>query len=167
MHHRIHTLLVAALAVGASACTGYTGVKGSKKLSELDADERKEVCENSAAHTKEEIGEETIKRYGCVLASVLASGGGVPECEAAVDICVMDATIESNDTCDVDGDVDCDATIEEYEACGDENIAGLKVFYQTFTCEAAINGSVMAPEAGPECQALAKKCPGLFSTMGE
>lgn len=171
MHHRIHTLLAATLLVGVSACTGYTGVKGSKTIGELTTDERKEVCENSAAHFEEEIGAERVKRFACVTTaaiSVALAGGGVPECEAAVDLCLMEATTDDGmTTCNVDGATSCEATIEEYEACGDEQIAGLKTFYDAYTCEAAINGTAMAPAAGPECQALSKKCPEIFSGMGE
>ena len=172
MHQRLSTVLVAALTVSLAACTGFTGVKGSKKISELSADERKEVCENSAAHFEEEIGAERIKRFGCVTASAISvalSGGGVPECEAAVDLCLMMATTDGGTTtCDVDGDPSCEATIEEYEACAEENIASLRAFYDGYTCEVALSGSGgEMPAAGPECMALAQKCPGLFSNQGE
>jgi hypothetical protein len=171
MLHRLSTVFVALLAIGASSCTGYTGIKGSKKLSELDTSERKEVCENSQAHFEEEIGEDRVKNFACVTGAVLSvalSGGGVPECEAAVDLCLMEPAMTTTSTCDVDGATSCEATIEEYEACGDENIAALRTFYDGYTCEVALSGSGgQAPTAGPECQALAKKCPELFTTQGE
>lgn len=170
MNHRLHTVLVAALVVGASACTGFTGIKGSKKISELSADERKEACENTAAHFEEELGADTIKRAACVAGGVTAAlfaGGGVPECEAAVDLCLMEATTEET-KCNVDGAPSCEATIEEYEACMDEQIAGLRAFYDGYTCEAALSGSAgEQPMAGPECMALSQKCPGLFTNQGE
>lgn len=171
MHHRLSLVVVTALVATASACTGPTGIKGSKKISELSADERKEACENAAAYFEAEVGVERIQRTLCVATSVgpvLLSGGGVAECEAAVDLCLMNPPMESGTTtCVFDNDQSCEATIEEWETCYDDQIAAIIKVNDATTCEAAINGTIPEPDYGANCMALAQKCPGLFSNQGE
>ena len=167
----IRITLIAALLVPAAACTGPTGLKGSKQLNELDAGEREEACENIGDYFDKEVGEERMKKLACVFSAattVAFGGGGVPECEIAYDSCLMEPLTQTDDGCGVSDETSCTATVEEYEACLEEQAEGFVTLIDGLSCAAVLEGGASPiPEAGPECTALASKCPGFFSAGGE
>jgi hypothetical protein len=160
--------LCAALLLPTVACTGPTGLPGGKQLNELDADDRQKACENIQEYYDKEVDDDTAKRYACIFATILATD--VDSCEVAYEACLMEPLMENtdDDSCAVTDETTCTATVEEYEACLDEQIAAFKDVSASFSCEASINGSFMIQtEPGPDCKALADTCPGFFGGGGE
>jgi len=160
--------LIAALILPTVACKGPTGVKGDKQLNELSEDEKKTACENIEEYFDEEVGDERLLRFSCTFAA--AFSGSEAECDLAFDACVAEGKVmsEEGDGCVVDDEIVCEATVEEYEACLDEQIEATIEFIDGFSCAAIFSGDsgATSPETGPLCTELAQKCPGLFSGGG-
>ncbi len=162
--------LLSALLLPMAACKGPTGVSGDKQLSELSEDEKKTACENISEYYDKEVGDERLVRFACTFTAAFTSSEA--ECDVAFEACVAEGMVtESEDSCVVEGDVACDATVEEYEACLDEQIEATVEFIDSFSCAAIFNesgeGSGLGPETGELCTALAQKCPGLFASGSE
>ncbi len=168
--------LISALILPVVACKGPTGVSGDKQLSELSEDEKKTACENIGDYYDKEVGEERLVRFGCIFKGAFnPEVTNEAECDLSLDACVAAGEVtvsEDDDSCVVDGDIACDATVEEYEACLDEQVEATVEFIDSFTCAAIYGeggggGGSLSPETGPLCTALAQKCPGLFSSASE
>lgn len=166
MTHRLPRLLaaIALTALTAAACS-ITGINGNKKISELDADERVQACENTREYYEKKISEDDAKHVGCVTAGVLAAsfgGGDVSICTGAYDEC-MAKPVEQNeqDACEPGDDSTCDATISDYEDCLEEQVEEYKDLIDRYTCATGLDGSVsIEQEAGPACKAFYEQCPG-------
>lgn len=165
--------LISALILPAVACKGPTGVSGDKQLSELNEEEQKTACENIDDYFDKEVGDERLVRFACIFTAAFnPEVTNEAECDLSLDACLAAGEVmvsEEEDSCVVDGDIACDATVEEYEACLDEQIEATVEFIDSFTCAAIYGGGegTTSPETGPLCTALAQKCPGLFSSASE
>lgn len=170
MRNLARLFLISALLLPMAACKGPTGVKGDKQLSELSEDEKKTACENISDYYDKEVGDERLVRFACTFTAAFTSSEA--ECDVALEACIAEGMVsESEDSCVVDGEVACDATVEEYEACLDEQIEATVEFIDSFSCAAIFGEGGDSPGVGPEtgelCTALAQKCPGLFSAASE
>jgi len=154
--------LIAALSLPVVACTGPSGIKGSKQLNELDASERTEACENLDDYYDTEVSEERVRKFVCIFSTILAQD--VAECEVAYEACLMEPLMMAeDDSCLVTEPLTCTATVEEMEACFDEQIRDFITLTDMISCQALFAGTVeLDPPAGPECSALAQKCPDLY-----
>jgi len=162
--------LIAALILPVVACKGPTGVSGDKQLNELSEEEKKTACENIGEYTEEEIGDDRLLRFSCSFTAALTASEA--ECDLAFDACVAEGKIMSEqESCDVDRELVCEATVEEYEACLDEQIAATIELIDGFSCAAIFasegEGGGALPEVGPLCTDLAQRCPGLFTAGTE
>ncbi|MEZ4385841.1 MAG: hypothetical protein R3A79_31270 [Nannocystaceae bacterium] len=163
MRNLIRIILGAALLVPTVAC-GPTGLSGGKQLNELDADDRQKACENLEDYYAKEIDEDTEHRFACAFVALFTTS--VDECEVAYEGCLSQPlmTEETDENaCEVTDETNCTATVAEYEDCVDEQIADLRDFADSFSCQAAVNGEItLDAEPGPACKAVAEKCPGFF-----
>ncbi len=150
-------LWISVIALPIVACTGPTGLPGSKQLDELDADERAEACENLADYFDEGIGEERRKKRFCI--HVGAQYGDVAECEVAYETCLMEP-YSSEVSCALSGPTSCTATVEELEACFAEEIDTTIAFIDGLTCQAVLDGVEYDAFGGPACLTFEQKCPG-------
>ncbi len=176
MRTLLRLTLLSALILPAVACKGPTGLKGDKKLNELSDDEKKSGCESLVEYSDKKISEDDYKRFACTSVAIfdVAFGGTEESCNTAFDQCLQDVTTNEDDTetsCELEGDITCTATVEEYEACVDERIELTLELINSFSCAKLVE---MAGDPPPEeeeddslCSALAQKCPGLFSSEGE
>ncbi len=167
--------LLSALILPAVACKGPTGLNADKNLNDLSADEKKSGCESLVEYSEKKISEDDVKRLACITVAVLdvAFGGSEESCNSTYDQCLQEATAtqDGNTSCELEGDITCTATVEEYEACVDERIDATLELIKSFSCAELVkmSGEEPAPEGEDEslCSALAQKCPGLFSSEGE
>ncbi|HFE44373.1 MAG TPA: hypothetical protein ENJ18_02620 [Nannocystis exedens] len=164
--------LLSALILPAAACKGPTGLKADKKLNELSDDEKKSACENLVDYTDKKISEDDVKAAACITVAIfdVTFGGTEESCNSAYDQCLQEATSEPGETsCEIEGDITCTATVEEYEACFDERIDATLELIKSFSCAELVMPSSEPPaeETDSLCSALAQKCPGLFSSGSE
>jgi len=163
--------------VGCSSDVTFTsGVDKTKKVSEVTPDEAQTLCENAAA-TAQDFAE-SVKDDLCVFVGAITGafagglGGGDPVvlCEAAVADC-KSQELEPVDTTDCNAEAqiaNCDATIEEIEACYNDSLEATTTALAAIgsqSCSDLLTGAepnisvdVSAPAS---CTALQQKCPGL------
>jgi hypothetical protein len=154
-------LSVAIFSLGLAACGGDGGsqVDGSKKMTDLTAAEKTQLCDEgkdeAASHA------DAVKKLGCYLASAISG-----TCtEADVQTCLAQPDSEpDSETCHVDVTAACTATVGELRACSDASFAALESATNGLTC-ANFADKLGALQNEPAACATAKqKCPELFES---
>lgn len=155
------------------------GVEETTTLSSLDEEQRGNLCVQLEAYAQSQFTEQELKEAGCSAAGVFAaafSGGGAEVCRQTYDECLAapaeDVPASENgeeqeeSACDPDKLQECDATVEEMEACMYEQVYASKQALSLLNCN-AISGNIELGDGdqdaeemlGPKCAALKEKCP--------
>ncbi|MEZ4381199.1 MAG: hypothetical protein R3A79_07610 [Nannocystaceae bacterium] len=150
--------VAAALVAVAVAACGEEDVPKDTRLDALDADEFAEVCLRAVTRYVDEVGQARWHKEFCVDAEV--ASGDVAACEAAVDACLTEPYSLSVSQCVVVADLErCTATVEELDACFDEERGRISAYIDALSCASAIGGAAHEGFAGPACLAFGAKCP--------
>jgi hypothetical protein len=158
-------LSMAIFSLGLAACGGGGGgseVAGSKKMTDLTAAEKQQLCEegkdDAASH------EDAVNKLNCYLQSAIS---GTCD-ETAVQACLAQASSGSGSgECHTDVTAACTATVGEIRACGDATFAAVETATNGMNCTnfgdklAALNGAEPAA-----CVTAQQKCPELFPSDG-
>jgi hypothetical protein len=156
-------LSVAIFSLGLAACgDGGSQVSGSKKMTDLTAAEKQQLCDegkdDAAAH------EDAFIKLNCYLSTAIAGTCS----EAAVQTCIAQASSSpGTGECHTDVTAACTATVGEIRACGDATFAAVETATNGMNCTnfgdkiGALNGAAPA-----SCVTAKQKCPELFQSDG-
>ncbi len=170
------------VAVGVAACgddervggTLDTGLKGSKPLNELTADEIRAFCEAAVEYGNRLLAPELVLRASCILSTFLSATEPITasECRSRVDECVARGAVASAqpDACDVlaTTQTTCTATVSVFEYCVAATAKVSSGFLEELSCDLASASAEDLAELyrrydlpPPECDALVAVCPEL------
>jgi hypothetical protein len=149
---------VAIFSLGLAACGGDSQVSGSKKMTDLTAAEKQDLCDegkdSAAAHA------DAIKKIGCYLSSAFT--GTCSETDVQTCLAKPDDPPDA-ETCHVDVTAACTATVGELRACSDATFAALESATNGLTCANFADkfGTLQTEPAA--CATAKQKCPELFT----
>lgn len=138
---RVLLALVPAFAL-ATGCT-YSGLPGDLVLGEMSEEEALKLCESTQRFHEENVSAEDRKTYACNMAGMIAGsvaggfGGDYEEtCTEARSECEEEDAEEAKepDCEDASFSEDCEATVEQFEACQKEMVEEIKKANAEFTC---------------------------------
>ena len=149
------------------------GLPEGKEVSELNTTEQAQLCENAATYTSREITEDDVNRALCsfqgIVDSLTEHDGSVGACNTARDRCLAspeDLVHVEEGTCEPGDWSFCKTTVGELDACIEEIVAQLKIFYGLFDCanleQFKSEGPPREPERGDACTRVESECPGLL-----
>jgi hypothetical protein len=157
-------LSVAIFSLGLAACgsDGGSQVAGSKKMTELTAAEKQQLCEEgkdeAASH------EDAYNKLSCYLQAAVTG-----TCDpTAVQTCLTQAaTAPSTEECHVDVTAACTATVGELRACADATTSAVESAMSGISCSnyAAKFASLQGAEPAA-CTTAKQKCAELFQGDG-
>ena len=152
----------AVLSFGLGACGGDGGssVDGSKKLTDLTAEDQKKLCEEGRDDAQSHA--DALKKVSCYFA---ASIQGTCD-EATAQSCINAPDQPDQETCNQTQTFTsaCTATVADIQACIDEQYAAFETAASGLTCANAETKLSGAFAGGPKCQAAQQKCPEAFQS---
>ena len=171
IYTRISSVLFLGLAVACGGTSFSSGVDSSKKVSELDDADATKICEaaeKTATDFAKDNKEGLCKFSGGIAGGLAGAFGQDPAtaCQMAVDDCLTkDATTETGEC--MPKVADCDATVEEMEACYNDTLDAMNELFGEFAskeCAELVmdsSESTLNLTAPASCTSLAQKCPSL------
>jgi hypothetical protein len=154
----------AVLSFGLGACGGDGGssVDGSKKLTDLTAEDQKALCEEGRADAQSHA--DALRKVSCYFA---ASFQGTCD-ESIAQSCISTPDGPDEETCNDAPQTftsACTATVADLQACMDEQYAAFETAADGLTCaNAEVKLGVALGAGGPKCQAAQQKCPEAFQS---
>ncbi len=171
-------LLSALLLCACQSPVVLSGLPEETPLNTLSEGDSKSACDNIDAYHDNALDEGERWRLRCMFGSMIVGGAceEYSQCEATpqdiddpdlADLADYQGAEEALE-CNLNQEIECTATIEEYEACIVENTQRLEKLLSEFTCfdetasaeeyEAHRELMRLAFKVGPECTSLGMKC---------
>ena len=179
--------MTSAVLLASAACSSPSfspGVDGSKVLSELSGEDKKQLCTALQETTEDFVNsnKDGVCKLGAILVALLSGDDPQAVCEMAVTTCSNNDVDGSDERAACESSMaitGCSATVDEMEACYNEKIEALGELYDELaaqSCAELLMDSGMdsqgtkQPEEPAACVALEAKCPGVaglaFGTTG-
>ncbi|MDC0723245.1 hypothetical protein [Nannocystis bainbridge] len=173
---RLFSTLLGLLAVSLGACKEDdtsldSGIDGAKQGDELTDAEKEQFCEAADAYGKQVFPEADIAAAECTFKAIndaLVADGSVDTCDTLRKSCLANLPeTEPGDTCSLGVDwSNCQATVNEIEACYEEYGAGYAARMRSFSCAKMAEYATTAPsktvEVGPDCSIARAECPSVM-----